>query len=36
MNATRFHYFNEFMEGHINKIKIVKRIYFGIRNFSRF
>jgi len=36
INAIHFHYFNGFMEGHNNKIKVLKRVCFGIRNFSRF
>ena len=36
INAIRFHYSNGFMEGHNNKIKVLKRVCFGIRNFSRF
>ena len=36
INAIRLHYSNGFMEGHNNKIKVLKRVCFGIRNFNRF
>ena len=36
INTIRLHYSNGFMEGHNNKIKVLKRVCFGIRNFHRF
>lgn len=36
INAIRLHYSNGFIEGHNNKIKVLKRVCFGIRNFNRF
>lgn len=36
INAIRLHYSNEFLEGHNNKIKVLKRGCFGICNFSLF
>ena len=33
INTIRLHYSNGFMEGHNNKIKVLKRVCFGIRNF---
>ena len=36
LNAIRFSWSNGFTEGCNNKIKVLKRICFGVRNFSRF
>ena len=36
INAIRLRYSNGYMEGHNNKIKVLKRVSFGIRNFYRF
>jgi transposase len=36
LNAFEFHYTNGFTEGCNNKIKVLKRVSFGVRNFPRF
>ena len=36
LNAFEYHYTNGFTEGCNNKIKVLKRISFGVRNFPRF
>lgn len=36
INAIRLHYSNGFMEGHNNKIKVLKRVCFRVRNFTHF
>jgi len=36
LNAFDYHYTNGFTEGCNNKTKVLKRVCFGVRNFSRF
>ncbi len=36
LNAFEYPYTNGFTEGCSNKIKVLKRISFGVRNFTRF
>ena len=36
LNAIRFPWSNGFTEGCNNKTKVLKRVCFGVRNFSRF
>jgi transposase len=36
LNAFDYHYTNGFTEGCNNKIKVLKRVSFGVRNFPRF
>ena len=36
LNAFRYHLTNGFTEGCNNKIKVIKRTAFGLRNFERF
>ena len=36
LNAIRFSWSNGFTEGCNNKIKVLKRVCFGVKNFNRF
>lgn len=36
INITRYKINNGFVEGYNNKIKVIKRVSFGLRNYDRF